>query len=239
MEVVILAGGLGTRLKPLTLSTPKPMVSILGKPYLHYQLEYLKRQGIREALLLVGYLGEQIRDYFGSGNKVGMRLKYSEEKELLGTAGAIKLAEGKIHEDFIVIYGDSFLPLDYGDFESAFNRSGTEGMIAVYEDPSGSTDVKKNVALSANGLVSHYEKGGASEALNYVEAGVMAFRRDVLRRIPPRGIVSIEKDIYPELIREGKLSGYITKTRFFDIGTRERVKELEAWLRNDYLKNTF
>jgi len=237
MQYVILAGGLGTRLRPLTRTIPKPMVPILGRPYLHYQLEYLRRQGVREALLLIAYLGEQIREHFGDGGTVGLKLEYSEEKELMGTGGALKLAEDRIRDDFFVIYGDSFIPLDYAALEEAFRRAGTEGMISVFRDPGGETGVKGNVDLSPEGLVVCYDKKLDAPALRYVEAGVLAFRREVLRRIPPARAVSLENEIYPALIREGQLAGYVTARRFFDIGTEERVRRMEAWLKHDYLKN--
>lgn len=230
MQCVILAGGLGTRLRPVTLTIPKPMVPVLGKPYLQIQLEELKRQGIAKALLLVGYLGEKIRDHFGDGRRIGMELDYSFERELLGTGGALKLAEEKIGGDFVVIYGDSFLPLDYAAFEAAFRRAGTEGMIAVYRDPSGSTRVRGNVALSPEGLVARYDKTSSAADLDWVEAGVLAFRHAVLRRIPAGRAVSLERDIYPELIRERALAGYRSAHRFFDIGTEERIRDMEAWL---------
>lgn len=237
MQIVILAGGLGTRLRPRTLTVPKPMVPVLGKPYLYYQLDYLKRRGIGEALLLIGYLGEQIVDYFGDGRSLGMALDYSVEKELLGTGGALKLAEDKIRDDFFVIYGDSFLPMDYADFEAAFRNAGAEGMISVYRDPAGVTTVKGNVALSKDGKVTRYDKKTNDPELMYVEAGVLAFRRNVLKRIPAGQIVSLENDTYPELIRERRLAGYIATQRFFDIGTESRIGDMEAWLRHDYLKD--
>lgn len=214
------------------------MVPLLGKPYLYYQLEYLKRQGVREVLLLIGYLGERIRDYFGDGRALGMRLEYSREKQLLGTGGAIKLAEPKIRDDFFVIYGDSFTPLDYSRFEEAFGRAGTEGMILVYMDSAGVTGVKGNVGLSAEGLVDRYDKDASPGELPYVEAGVLAFRRRVLGRIPPAKAVSLEKEVYPALIRERQLSACVSGARFFDIGTRARLKEMEAWLKHDYFKDT-
>ena len=237
MQFIILAGGLGTRLLPRTLTVPKPMTPLLGKPYLSYQLDYLRRQGVREVLLLVGHLGEQIIRYFGGGESTGIRLDYSREETLLGTGGALTRAEAKIRDDFFVIYGDSFLPIDYADFEAGFRKSRAEGMIAVYRDPSGLTTVNGNVALSPRGLVIRYEKGVSSPELIYVEAGVLAFRKRVLQRIPPGKVVSLENDIYPELINEEKLAGYVTRERFFDIGTESRIRDMEAWLKNDHLKN--
>jgi len=213
------------------------MVPVLGKPYLYYQLDYLKRQGFGGALLLVGYLGEQIRDYFGNGRSFGMALDYSVEKELLGTGGALKLAEEKIRDDFFVIYGDSFLPIDYAGFGSTFKSAGAEGMLSVYRDPHGVTTVKGNVALSSDGKITRYDKKTDDPELMYVEAGVLAFQRDVLSRIPADQIVSLENDIYPELIHERQLYGYVTTQRFFDIGTESRIRDMEAWLRHDYLKD--
>ena len=231
MQAVILAGGLGTRLRPLTLTVPKPMLPVGGKPFLCHQLEHLKAQGIRRALLLIGHLGGQVKAYFGDGGSIGMELMYSEERELLGTGGALKLAEGKIAGDFFVIYGDSFLPLDYAGFEAAFFRAGREGMIAVYRDPAGATRVRGNVTLSPEGLVARYDKGAGGAGLDWVEAGVLAFRRGVLRRIPPGRVVSLERDVYPALIGEGALAGYPVAHRFFDIGTEERIRDMEAWLK--------
>ncbi|HOE26511.1 MAG: NTP transferase domain-containing protein [Candidatus Aureabacteria bacterium] len=231
MQFVILAGGLGTRLRPVTLTVPKPMVPVLGKPFLLHQLEELKRQGVRRALLLIGHLGDRIRDYFGGGESIGMELDYSQERELLGTGGALKLAEDKILDDFFVIYGDSFLPIRYAGFEAAFRRAKTEGMIAVYRDPAGATRVAGNVALSPENLIARYDKNSTGPGLDWVEAGVLAFSRGVLRRIPPGRVVSLERDLYPALIREGTLAGYPSAHRFFDIGTEERIRDMEAWLK--------
>lgn len=237
MQYIILAGGLGTRLRPRTLTVPKPMIPILGKPFLGHQLDYLRRQGIKEALLLIGHLGDQISDYFGAGGALGMRLDYSREEKLLGTGGALKRAEHKIHDDFVVIYGDSFLPMDYAAFEKAFKNAGREGMIAVCRDADGVTGVRPNVALAPDGIVTRYDKRTPSPELNCVEAGVLAFKKRVLERIPGARVVSLENDLYPQLIREGQLGGYVCGGRFFDIGTEERIETMEAWLKNDYLTN--
>ncbi|MDD5555890.1 MAG: sugar phosphate nucleotidyltransferase [bacterium] len=237
MQYIILAGGLGTRLRPLTESVPKPMVPLLGRPFLEYQLGHLRRQGVREALLLVGYLGERIEAHFGDGGRIGVRLRYSRERELRGTAGALRLAAPMIGGDFVLIYGDSFLPLDRAAFEAAFRDRGAEGMIAVYRDRRGETGVRGNVALDADGYVERYEKDAPPPGLPYVEAGVLAFRRGVLDRIPAARAVSLEGEVYPALIRERRLAGYASPVRFFDIGTGDRLREMEAWLRDDYLKD--
>jgi NDP-sugar pyrophosphorylase family protein len=114
MQAVILAGGLGTRLRPLTAKRPKAMVSIAGRPFLEYQIGLLRDAGIDDIVLCVGYLAEQIIDYFGDGSSFGVRLRYSVERErLLGTAGAVKQAEPLLTDIFFLTYGDSYLRLDY------------------------------------------------------------------------------------------------------------------------------
>ena len=121
MQTIILAGGLGTRLRPLTNTIPKPMIHINGKPYLEYQIEYLKRFNLIDILILVGYLGESIESYFGDGKHFGVNITYSYEKEPLGTAGGIKNAEENITEnEFLLLYGDSFLPINLTEFTDFF-----------------------------------------------------------------------------------------------------------------------
>ena len=122
MQAVILAGGKGTRLSPITDTIPKPMAMVNNRPFLEYMLLMLKRNSFKKILLCVGYLGEKIEAYFGDGNRLGIVIKYSYEKELLGTAGALKLAENILEEEFLVLYGDSYLDIDYRAF-IAFLRS--------------------------------------------------------------------------------------------------------------------
>src|SRR3989338_1997571 len=116
MQTVILAGGRGTRLSPITNMIPKPMVTVKDKPFLEYLLLMLKRNSLEKILLCVGYLGEKIEVYFGDGRRLGMEIKYSYEKEPLGTAGGLKLAENLLEEEFLVLYGDSYLDIDYSAF---------------------------------------------------------------------------------------------------------------------------
>ena len=121
--MVILAGGLGTRLRPFTSEVPKALIPIGGKPFLHHQIDLLKRRGIRDIVLCVAHLGEQVKDYFGDGSWLGVRIKYSEEEgHLLGTAGAIKNAEPLLSDDFFLMYGDSYLMIDYREVMRYFRR---------------------------------------------------------------------------------------------------------------------
>ncbi len=227
MQAVILAGGLGTRLLPLTEAIPKPMVQVGGKPYLEHQLRLLAEQGIRDIVLLTGYLGEQIEAYFGDGAKMGLRVSYSREPSPLGTGGALREAGTLLHDSFLLIYGDSYLPIRYADALERLAGSGAEGLVVVYDNRLADTSVKNNIELDDGGYVSRYEKD-SPDRLSFVEAGVLAFRRTVVDRMPQEGIVSLEKEIFPRLIATKQLAALVTTQRFYDIGTPDRLAAIEA-----------
>lgn len=223
MQAVILAGGLGTRLRPLTYDIPKPMVPINNKPYLEYQLNYLKQQGITNIVLLVGYLGEQIQAYFGDGDKWGLQIQYAFEKTPMGTGGGLKNAQDLLADEFLLIYGDSFLPLDYNDLIQAYCKVNADMVLCVY-DNSLNTDVISNIALDeADGCVLRYVKDQQDATMKYVDAGVMMLNKSVLELIPPEEVVSLEQRIFPLLIVKRAMYSYVTKNRFYDIGTPERL----------------
>jgi mannose-1-phosphate guanylyltransferase len=227
MQAVILAGGLGTRLWPLTEAIPKPMVQIAGSPYLEHQLRLLAAQNIRDILLLTGYLGEQIENYFGDGSRLGLRLSYSREQSPLGTGGALREARAQLHDAFLIIYGDSYLPIQYGDAFDRLISTGAEGVLVAYDNSLADTSVKNNIELDDRGYVARYEKD-SPDRLSFVEAGVLAFRRSVVDLMPPEGIVSLEKEIFPRLIAEKRLAALITTQRFYDIGTPDRLAVIET-----------
>jgi NDP-sugar pyrophosphorylase family protein len=229
MQAVILAGGLGTRLWPLTRTVPKPMVPVAGVPYLEHQLRLLAKQGIRSILILTGYLGEQIEEYFGDGSKLGLAIGYSREQAPAGTGGALRDACEKLAETFLVIYGDSYLPVDYTATLAMLEGSSAAGLLVVYDNRLSDTSVKNNVDVDASGYVTRYEKD-SPDPLGYVEAGVLAFRREVVSMIAPEGLVSLEKETFPRLIASRRLIAQITTQRFYDIGTPDRLKAIEEFL---------
>src|SRR3989344_320464 len=160
MQVVILAGGLGTRLGPITTTIPKPLVCVNDKPYLEYQIEYLKKFGFLDILLLVGHLGEKIESHFGNGEQFGVNIRYSYEKEQLGTAGGLKNAEPAITSDrFLLLYGDSFLPINLTELTDSFLESDKKCFLVIYNNQKN-TDVKNNVKVDRENNVCAYEKGG-------------------------------------------------------------------------------
>jgi NDP-sugar pyrophosphorylase family protein len=231
MQAVILAGGLGTRLGPLTRKIPKPMIRVAGAPYLEHQLRLLGRQHIRDVLLLTGYLGDQIESWFGSGSRLGLRLRYSRERQPQGTGGALREARDQLAESFLLLYGDSLLPMEYGSVTRRLKDSAALGIIVVYNDADRETAVHPNVALDSSGLVARYDKSAALDpALAYVEAGVSCFRRDVLDMLPGCAPVSFEESVFPRLIDRRQLAALPTRQRFYDIGTPERLRDIEDYL---------
>ena len=232
MQAVILAGGLGTRLGPLTRKMPKPMVPVAGVPYLEHQLRLLARQSFHDVLLLTGYLGEQIESYFGNGARLGLRLRYAREPRPQGTGGALRAARRDLAESFLLLYGDSLLPIQYAAAARRLKDSAALGAIVVYRDPAGETTVRPNVALDRSGLVTRYDKTSAVDpALEYVEAGVSCFRREVLDLLPGAGPASFEECVFPRLIDRRQLAALPTAHRFYDIGTPERLRAIEEYLR--------
>ncbi len=221
MQVVILAGGLGTRLRPLTQKLPKPMVLIKGKPFLEYQLEMLKKNGFEDFILCIGYLGEKIEEYFGNGKKIGIHIKYSKENEPLGTGGALKNAEKLLENEFVLIYGDSFLYTDYKLLIADFNKSKKLAMTVVFKN--NPKMVLNNMEVSKTGEVLNYDKKNEGRS-NYVEAGVHVFKKGVLNFVPENSVFSLEEELLPILIKKRELYANITDKKFYDIGTFDRLK---------------
>jgi len=236
MQAVILAGGAGTRLRPLTLDTPKPMIDVNGKPFLLYIIEELKEHGIKDILLCVGYLAEKFKEFFGDGKRFGVSIRYSVEKEFFGTAGALKLAEGMLAEDFFVLNGDTYLKLDYKDVHGSFKKAGKMGMMVIYDNHEKIAE--PNIAIDDKGSVVSYGKREQlkagdqlismpveqDEQYEYIDAGVYVFKKWLLDLIDKDKFVSLEGDLYPKLIKMKQLKAYITSQRYYDLGTPERLE---------------
>jgi NDP-sugar pyrophosphorylase family protein len=220
VQAVILAGGLGSRLMPLTLETPKPMVKAQGEPFLAHLLRLFVGQGISEVVLCTGYLGAQIEEYFGTGKDIGLNIHYSRETWLLlGTGGALKQAEGMLKSCFFLINGDTYVPLDFRQLMHAFYYRCKKSMMMVYRDTDGLTGVKKDVALNKDHLVTAYMKGQDNPRLEFINTGVLVLEREVISGIEAGRRVSLESEVFPTLIEQGQMTAYETDQRFFDIGT--------------------
>lgn len=234
-QAVILAGGLGTRMRPITETIPKPMIPVLGKPFLEQQFAMLRANGFRRALLLVAYLGEKIEQYFGDGRVRGWSLSYSYEPSPLGTGGALKNAEAKLEDEFVVLNGDTFLPIDYVALWRAFRESDSGAFIVAYRK-SGSAaanllanKVPNNLAVAPDGRVTAYRKRDP-QGLTHVDAGVLILQKEILKKIPPGPACSLEEEIFPRLIEEGRMKAWITSQPFYDMGSPEGLQALEARL---------
>lgn len=233
-QAVILAGGLGTRMKPITSSIPKPMIRVKGKPFLHYQLELLARFGFRRVLLLVAYLGEKIQAHFGDGSTMGMELAYSYEPTPLGTGGALRNAEAQLGREFMVLNGDTYLPVDYSALVHSFREKDSPAMIVAYrpsiEGPTElASSLPKNLAVSAGGRVTAYRKRDP-EGLTHVDAGVLVLRKEVLNKIPHDRACSLEEEIFPQLIAAQQMEAWVTPVPFYDMGTPAGLEALVARL---------
>jgi len=224
MQVVILAGGLATRLGPLVKDRPKSMVQILGKPFLEYQLDFLKKNGIRDIVLCIGHLGQQIPNYFGDGSNFGVNMKYSREERLLGTAGALKNAENLLEDVFFTLYGDSYLFLDFRAVMSLFESKNKLALMSVYKnyDQYG----RSNTAVEGE-LVREYSKDNRTADMVYIEYGANIFRKDILEMIP-EGRYTLEQ-LFPKLIERGELLAYEVGERFYEAGSLQGLKEFEEF----------
>ena len=219
-QAVILAGGKGTRLRPLTESIPKVMVDINGKPFLSYLLQLLRRRGFTDVLLLVSYLGEQVEGYFGSGKKYAMRIQYSYERPAAGTAGALKQAGRLLSPEFFLLNGDTYLDMDYRRLFSFFRERSCTGALCAYVNPG--RKLQPNLALSGDRMVMRYCKD-APQGLQQVDAGVAVYSKTVLDFIPGGSVVSMEHDIYPKLISARQLCAMPQRRKFLDMGTFQRL----------------
>ena len=224
MQCVILAGGLATRLRPITATIPKSMVEVNGRPFLAHQLEILKRNGVDEVVLCVGYLSEQIEAYFQDGKEFGINLLYSrEEEELLGTAGALKNAQQFLRDEFLLTYGDSYLDIDYRPIFDYFLRINSPVLMTVFKNDN--RWVKSNVVFSS-GMVTLFDKEVRVPGMNYIDYGLSVLSRDVLEEIPEGEPYNLD-NLYHRLAGEGRLVGYEVFQRFYEIGSPEGLEELQ------------
>jgi NDP-sugar pyrophosphorylase family protein len=230
MQLVILAGGLATRLGDLSASVPKSMIPVCGKPMLERQIELARPCGVDDIVVCIGHLGEQIRAYFGDGEKWGIRIRYSDEGEtLLGTGGALKRAEPLLDSAFMMMWGDSYLMVDYADVWRTFQSSGRTALMVVYKNHHAGD---RSNALAADGMVTLYDKWSGREDLVYIDYGLSVFRRSVLERIPADTVFAIE-NVFRDLASEGELAAYEARARFYEIGSPAGLRELESLLGAD------
>jgi histidinol-phosphate phosphatase family protein len=230
-QAVILAGGEGTRLRPLTNRVPKPMVLVNNRPFLEYLIDMLKENSITEVLLLLGYLPEKITEYFGNGSDFGVAMKYSIGKVSDETGTRIKKAGPLLDDVFLLMYGDNYWPLNLKRLLKFYNEHKTLASTTVYtnKDGQGEYGAENNVYVDDNDYVMKYDKGRKDKNLNGVDIGFFILNKKVLELMPNHDF-SFEEEILPLLIDRRQLSGYRTEHRYYYISTVESLKLTEKYL---------
>ena len=224
-----MAGGLATRLRPITEKIPKGLVEIDGKPFLEYQIKLLKKYEIKDIILCIGYKGEMIEEYFGDGENFGVKISYSKESKPLGTGGAIRKAFNKLGKNFIVMYGDAYLNFDYKDIISFYEKSKGTAVLSVYKNK-GKYD-SSNVILDNNGKVL-YDKSNPSSNMEYIDYGLSVLNKDLVKKyIPSQGFYDLA-DFYNEISKKELLLGYEVKERFYEIGSFGGLNEFKKYINN-------
>src|SRR3954451_7966081 len=225
MQALVLAGGEGTRLRPLTLTTPKPALPLAGRPFLSFMLDWLHGHGVEEAILSLGFLSDAVHAVLGDIQS-GMRLRYVHEEEPLGTAGPVRLAadEGILADRFLVLNGDVLTDIDLTAEVAEHEKTGATGTLALVEvDDVSSYGV---VPTNEDGSVIEFrEKQPGPAPTNRINAGAYVLEREVVERIPAGRSVSFEKEVFPSLVEDGLLYGFHQDGYWIDIGTPERYLE--------------
>ncbi len=235
MQVVIIAGGLGTRLKAVAPDLPKALVPVAGRPFIERQFGLLKKNGLLDVLLCVGHFADKIERHVGDGSRFGLRVKYSYEDpaQLLGTGGALINALPLLQDSFFTLYGDSYLPTDYNAIVRAFESGGHQALMSVYRNE-GKWD-KSNVRVQGDRVVFYSKTAQLGEA-DCIDYGLSAYRKSVIQAYRgvtlPLDLARVQED----LVRRGEMGAFVVPDRFYEIGKPEGLAELEAVLKSGVLE---
>jgi MurNAc alpha-1-phosphate uridylyltransferase len=228
LQCVILAGGLGTRMRPLTDACPKTLLPVRGHPFAYHQLHWLAAQGITEVVYSIGHQGDLIRGYWDHEPWPVSRIRYVDEgQRLRGTAGALRLARerGVLDERFFVIYGDSFLPVEFGPIWRAFQSSGLPALMTVLRNEGR---WERSNVIYEPGRVMLYDKA-AAPGLQYIDYGLSCFRRDLFDDPGPSDLAVL----FRELSISGRLAAFEVHQRFYEIGSTAGLRDFEQYLDAD------
>jgi len=225
--VAILAGGLATRLRPVTESVPKSLLEVNGEPFAVHQLRLLQSNGIRRVVLCVGHLGELVQRAIGDGSALGLQVDYSfDGPALLGTAGAIRNALPKLGDFFFIMYGDSYLPCDYAAIARNFEAAGVLGMMTVFRNE-GKWDTS-NVEFEA-GKILAYSKTNRTPRMHYIDYGLGVFRAEAFQGLPAGRPCDLTA-LYADLLQRKQLAAFEVRERFYEIGSPAGLRETAEFL---------
>ncbi|MDR1943505.1 MAG: NTP transferase domain-containing protein [Synergistaceae bacterium] len=232
MPIAILAGGLAKRIRPVSEKIPKALLEINGRPFIDYQLSLLRSRGIENVVLCVGFLGDMIEEYLGDGKNHRLLVQYSFDGERpLGTGGAIKKALPLLGDRFFILYGDSYLPIDYRAVEDAYLRSGKPALMTVFRND-GRWDASNAVYLPGGsdgaGVVAYYDKRSPAKDMNYIDYGLSCCRaKEFLKE--NRGCFDAA-DVFCRLSAEGRLAGFEAAERFYEIGSFGGIADFSRYI---------
>ena len=229
MQCVVLAGGLATRMRPITDRVPKALIPVNGTPFVDLQLRWLGHQGVTDVVFCIAHLGEQIRKFVGDGTQWNVNVRYSDEgAKRLGTAGALRLAAGSglLANRFLVTYGDSYLKVNVRDAFDQWTASGLDAFMSVLcnDDQWDSSNAEVR-----DGRVVRYEKGVSDPTLQFIDYGLLGFRRELILGLLPNESIDLA-DVHRSLAASANLAAVVVADRFFEIGSSVGLAELERHL---------
>ena len=227
-DVVLLAGGLATRLRPLTEKIPKSLIDINGEPFIAHQLRLLQQQNIQRVIICHAFLGEQIQAYVDDGSRFGLNVVYSADgNQLLGTAGAIRKVLPCLPEQFFVLYGDSYLLCDFYEVQKVFLQSQKSALMTVFRNH-GQWD-KSNIEF-LDGNIIQYNKIQQTNKMDYIDYGLGIFQKTIFSVLPEKTTIDLA-DLYQLILTKNELAGCEINQRFYEIGSFSGMAELENYLR--------
>jgi len=230
--VALLAGGLATRLRPLTETVPKAMLEVAGEPFIAHQLRLLRRERVSKLVICSGYLAEQIEAFVGDGSRFGVAVTYKiDGPKLLGTGGALRAALDQLGDEFMVMYGDSWLDIPYAPVVEAFRASGAPALMTVFRNE-GQWDTSK--VWCENGRIRIYSKRERLPQMHHIDWGLGVVQAEALAARPANEPFDLA-ELYSDLSRAGRLAGYEVTTRFYEIGSAEGLKETDTLLRKSQI----
>jgi N-acetyl-alpha-D-muramate 1-phosphate uridylyltransferase len=228
LPVVVMAGGLATRLGPLTEATPKSLLNVAGRPFVEHQMDLLQKAGLRDVVFCIGHHGDQVAQALGDGSRWGMRFRFvSDGPRLLGTGGAIRAVLPLVGESFFVLYGDSYLDCDYRAIEAAFGAGQTEGLMTVYRNDNQFD--RSNVQFEGGRIVV-YDKQHRTPAMHHIDYGLGILTPAAFKPWAPGSDGFDLAAVYQHLVSRGELAGYEVATRFYEIGSPEGLQETRTLL---------